>query len=241
VGGFREPLLRVNSWFLRCGFGLLPASEQRREPIQTLRFLLTAADFGFQLSPGSCHVFCIPYSWYIGADTPPTMTISPGLADSHRLDNPLSIGVQQSSSWLHHPASGRTPISHPFSDCMLDRRPPSTGRRPGQTQAPSPLQGSVFLGGTMRTHGDPSIPSASAGFSFAWFLRGDRFRSENAKDQNSLRNRKRTLLNYELCCPRKSKVPISSGLHCVTPRGATLAASCPRRPTVPAIVAVQGG
>jgi hypothetical protein len=52
---------------------------------------------------------CTLYSWYIGADTSPTMTISSGFAHSHKLDSPLSIGAPQSSSWSYHPASGRTP------------------------------------------------------------------------------------------------------------------------------------
>jgi hypothetical protein len=136
---------------------------------------------------------------------------------------------------------GVPPISLPVSGCVWGRRPSLTGRRSCQTQEPSPLQGSVILGGTMRTHGDSLIPSASACFIFAWFLRGDRFRSENAKDQSSLRNRKRSLLNYELCYPRKSKVSISSGLGCASSRGATLTASCPKTPTAPVSVAVQGG
>jgi hypothetical protein len=65
---------------------------------------------------------CTLYSWYIGADTPLTIIISPGLAHSHRLDSPLPFGAP--------------PMSLPLSGCVWSRRPPSTGRRPDQTQAP---------------------------------------------------------------------------------------------------------
>jgi hypothetical protein len=154
------------------------------------------------------------------------MIIFPGLAHSHRHDNLLSIGAPQSSSWSNHPASGCTPHIASVFGLRVGQEDPVDRSRPRQTQVPLPLQGGVLLGGTIRTHGGSLIPSASAGFGFAWFLRGDRFRSKNAKNQNNLRNRKRSLLNYELFRPRKSKLPISSGLRCITSRGA----ACPFLP-----------